>query len=116
MTKARVSPSLRPAPAASTKSTAAWNAADIANSRATLKCDSVSTNTVDSQRLRQISRRFQVDHPPSSFIAEPVSTKAGEGSMQAHSVIGAFVIFVLGGLVGHVLTLPAIVKADAAAD
>ena len=34
--------------------------------------------------------------------------------MQAHSVIGAFVIFVLGGLVGHVLTLPAIVKAKAA--
>ena len=33
--------------------------------------------------------------------------------MKAHSVIGAAVIFVLGGLVGHVMTLPTTVSAEA---
>jgi hypothetical protein len=33
--------------------------------------------------------------------------------MQVHSVIGAAVIFVLGGLVGHVMTLPTTVSAEA---
>jgi hypothetical protein len=33
--------------------------------------------------------------------------------MKAHSVIGAMVIFVLGGLVGHVMTVPSTVAAEA---
>jgi len=33
--------------------------------------------------------------------------------MKAHSVIGAVAIFVLGGLVGHVMTLPSTVSAEA---
>ncbi|MEA2874290.1 MAG: hypothetical protein QOH67_4266 [Hyphomicrobiales bacterium] len=33
--------------------------------------------------------------------------------MKTHSVIGAAVIFVLGGLVGHVITLPTTVSAEA---
>jgi hypothetical protein len=32
--------------------------------------------------------------------------------MKAHSVIGAMVIFVLGGLVGHVMTVPSTVSAE----
>jgi len=34
--------------------------------------------------------------------------------VKAHSVIGAVVIFVLGGLVGHIMTVPSIVNAQAA--
>jgi hypothetical protein len=33
--------------------------------------------------------------------------------MKAHSVIGAMLIFVLGGLVGHVMTVPSTVSAEA---
>ena len=33
--------------------------------------------------------------------------------MKAHSVVGAAVIFVLGGLVGHFVTLPTTVRAEA---
>jgi hypothetical protein len=32
--------------------------------------------------------------------------------MKAHSVIGAMAIFVLGGLVGHVMTVPSTVGAE----
>ena len=32
--------------------------------------------------------------------------------MKAHSVFGAMVIFVLGGLVGHVMTVPSTVSAE----
>lgn len=35
--------------------------------------------------------------------------------MKSHSIIGAVALFVLGGLTGHVMTLPSAVKADAAA-
>ena len=33
--------------------------------------------------------------------------------MKTHSVIGAMLIFVLGGLVGHVMTVPSTVSAEA---
>ena len=34
--------------------------------------------------------------------------------MKSHSIVAAVVMFVLGGLTGHVMTLPSAVKADAA--
>ena len=33
--------------------------------------------------------------------------------MKAHSVFGAIAIFVLGGLVGHIMTVPSTVSAEA---